>query len=578
MKPLTKTITIFALIVQMVACASFDQSTSKPAPPPPAPITEEPIAAEKHRDFAPETLYALLTAEIAGQRNRFDVTLLNYVQQAKKTRDLGVVKRAVQISQFLKASNALTDLGELWLELEPGSAEPHQILAFQFVAQGDYERAMHHMEQIYLMSGSADFESLAVHSKSLSVPEKQTLMELYADLAQRYPDNFDLGYSYALVQRNNEQHQAALDTISHYLAQDPEYQPGLLLKATLLYDVGQMSNALDLLSDATQRFPENRKLGTLYARMLIDDNQLEQSEEEYRKLVKRFPDVPGLRLAHSLVALENNNLDVAVEGLETLVKEGQHLNEAHFYLGRTADQRGDHALALNHYEQISSGGHYYNALARSSFLRASEGQLDEVMSKLATLREDHPQQVNALWQIEINLLMDLEKLDVALERVNEAIKQHPDSSDLRYARAMLYERQDLLPEMEADLRFILQAEPENSIAMNALGYTLADKTDRYLEAFELINNALKINPKSPAIIDSLGWVYYKMGDMEQALAYLRQAYDQFPDPEVAAHLGEVLWETGEEKEALEIWQKAYQTDPVHRILQRILNKYGVKFE
>lgn len=563
-----------ALSVALSGC-SYIQSKDTPntSPIPPVSIAQPEVI---EGDFEPDTLYALLAAEIAGQRSRFDITLLNYVQQAQKTKDLGVIKRALQVSQFLKSQNALIELSHLWLEQEPDNLEAMQILAFQYTRKGDFDSAIQFMEKIYQLGGNADFESLAILAKNLPNEDQEKLESLYKELTTRYPENFEMGYGYSLIQRTRGNVSGAYQTISTYLLKDPEFRPGILLQSTLLYDMGELKKALEILADAAHEYPEDRKLSTLYARMLVDDGQLERSEEEYNKLLRRFPDVPGLKLAHALIALEIGKTEIAKTELTELLDEGQHMNEANFYLARTADQEKKTDLAIEHYQKVESGSHYYNALSRAAFLRSTKGELDSVRKELSKKRSEAPEQGGAYWQIEINLLLDLNETDLAYATINDALKQDPENTNLIYSRAMLNDRLGNLTEMEQDLQYILNREPDNAIALNALGYTLADKTDRYSEALDLINRALELNPGSPAVLDSLGWVYFRMGNIEQALSHIQEAYSKFPDPEVAAHLGEILWGIDRKPEALEIWRKATKESPDHRILTETLNRLKVK--
>ncbi|MCB1848460.1 MAG: tetratricopeptide repeat protein, partial [Halieaceae bacterium] len=148
------------------------------------------------------------------------------------------------------------------------------------------------------------------------------------------------------------------------------------------------------------------------------------------------------------------------------------------------------------------------------------------------------------------------EIAAALAVINEALQQMPDSTALRYARAMLAEELGDLALLESDLRRIIAEEPDNATAMNALGYTLANRTRRYEEAYGLISQALALQPNEPAIMDSMGWVLYRMNRNEEALDYLARAYAAFPDPEVAAHLGEVLWVSGDTGKAMQVWQGA----------------------
>ena len=125
------------------------------------------------------------------------------------------------------------------------------------------------------------------------------------------------------------------------------------------------------------------------------------------------------------------------------------------------------------------------------------------------------------------------------------------------------------------MRAILARDPNNATALNALGYTLADRTDRHEEALRLISRALELDPGEPAIMDSMGWVLYRTGRYEEALDYLTRAYAEFPDPEVAAHLGEVLWVNGDTDAATQVWQGALLKDPNHKILLSTLERLGI---
>ena len=136
-------------------------------------------------------------------------------------------------------------------------------------------------------------------------------------------------------------------------------------------------------------------------------------------------------------------------------------------------------------------------------------------------------------------------------------------------------RYPVLPRLSDD-RQILNLNPGDANALNALGYTLANRTQRYAEAEQLIARALELDPEEPAILDSMGWVLYRLGDIEGALAYLTRAYALFPDPEVAAHLGEVLWVSGDTEEAKKIWQGALLKDPQHSVLHSTLERLGVE--
>ncbi len=520
----------------------------------------------RYADFEPEELYLLLSGEIAAQRGRFDVTLVNYMRAAQQSRDKAVIERTMRIAQSLNADNAQRKLATLWLEVDPDNMQAHRISAIQAVKNNDLETALGHMERIMNLGGDADFDSLAAMAGNLPPEQQQELLQLYRQMEQRHPDNPELQYSIALLLKVTGEPQQALDKLTPLLEDQPNFQPALVLKGDLLYQTGEKRQALDHLLRNTRRFPDNRQMGTLYGRMLIGENELQAAQDEFSRLVRRFPDVPGLRLSHALVALENGQTALAEEELTRLIEQGHHTDEAHYYLGRIADEEKDTEQAIGYYNNVEKGNYYFPALARASELMAEQGELDEALAAIRELRDNNPEQEENFHLLEINLLLDREANEQALEAANKALESYPDNIRIRYARAMLLDSLDQPEQAEADLRQIIDEQPQNAVALNALGYIITTRSDRYDEARDYIERALEIDPGNPAILDSMGWVLYQQGETEEALDYLSRAWEAYADPEVAAHFGEVLWTTGEQEQARIIWEEGFEQDPDHPIL------------
>ncbi|MDX1588036.1 MAG: tetratricopeptide repeat protein [Oleiphilaceae bacterium] len=539
----------------------------------PSATVREATAHIEYRDFPSDVLFALLSAEVAAQRGRFDVTLSNYVQAARDTRDPGIIERAVVIARALGAENALQQLAPLWLEVNPDDPNALRLAAMQALDEGDFETALTHMENLHEQGAQADFEKLAGYAGSLDPERQSELLSLYHELYDRHPESPDVGYSLALIKHSLKQHQAALEILNPVLSQSPDYQPAITLKGKLLFDTGQQEEALNYLRTQSSRYPDNRRLGILYARMLVDSGDLQAAEDAFESLVERFPDASGLRLSRALVALENGNDRIAEEELRKLIAQGQQRNQAHYYLGRLLESQDKPLEALAQFEQVDGGQRFFPALSRASLIEAREGALFPVQEKLERLRLEMPQQAEQLWLVEIDLLLELEEPQLALTASNQALEEFPDNHNMRYTRAMLHEQLGNLTPMEQDLRQILQEDPDNATALNALGYTLTLHTNRYEEARELIARAIELEPDNPAIMDSMGWVLYHQGDMEAALEWLNKAYETMPDPEIAAHLGEVLWQLDRRDEAKMIWRRALteskKEDDVSPVLEYI---------
>ena len=304
-------------LLAFTGCASMDrEAPSAPAEPAepqetvtkPEPVAEEPVA---EGSFRPEELYLLLTGEIAAQRGQYDVTLANYVEAARQTRDTGVIRRALLIAESLNNQEATRTLTNTWIEAAPYSQDARRAAAIQSLRDGDMEATLTELEQILNLGGDANFDSLAAMAPRLPADQQQELLRPFDELQERHPDNEEIRYSNALLQNLTGSPQTALDTLAPLLEQDPEFQPALVLQGEVLYDLGRTSEALQHLQTSSRRYPDNRQLGTLYARILVNEDELRAAQDEFARLAERFPDEPGLRLSWALVAIENGELDLA---------------------------------------------------------------------------------------------------------------------------------------------------------------------------------------------------------------------------------------------------------------------------
>jgi tetratricopeptide (TPR) repeat protein len=243
------------------------------------------------------------------------------------------------------------------------------------------------------------------------------------------------------------------------------------------------------------------------------------------------------------------------------------------YLGQVAEQRKQYDQAAAWYQQIESGNFYFEAQARLSLTLAKRGQLQEARELLHALQPETEQQQVQRILTEEQMLSEAKQYDEALHVLSAALKDLPDNTDLLYARALVAEKLNRIDLHEADLRKVLSKEPKNAHALNALGYTLADRTTRYKEALELLEQALALKPDDPFIMDSMGWVQYRLGNHAEAVRYLKSALEKRPDAEIAAHLGEVLWVSGDRAGAESVWSRALKDTPDNEVLMGVIKKF-----
>ncbi|AMO57777.1 tetratricopeptide repeat protein [Endozoicomonas montiporae] len=535
-----------------------------------APVTDNitiEVEQEPVRSFEPETVYDLLVAELGGQRKRYDLALGNYLKQAHKTRDIGVAERAYQISMFIGARQASLDAALLWAELAPDDARALQASAIELVRDGQLDRAVDQMRKALDLQGEANFDFLASSAAELSEEDRDRLLQTFDVILKEYPDHRSLKLGKAILLQQAGRNEEAMQLADQLLQRDPEYVKALILKGRILNKLGRGDEAEKMLADAVDKHPDRPRLRLLYARVLVHLNKLDEARVQFEELLKQSPHDVEILMSLALIALENDMLDRAETYFNRLLKLGQRKGTASYYLGRISEKKGHLKEAEAYFRNVPPGKEFMRAQVALVQLMLSRGRLKEARKHLDEARNRYPVHAVQLYMLETEILVGEAKYNEALDVFDAAVLRHPESINLLYARAMVQEKLGKLDALEKDLRAIIKLQPENAAALNALGYTLADRTDRHKEALELIEKAYALDNEDPAIMDSMGWIQYRLGNLEGALKYLQQAYERFPDHEVAAHLGEVLWMMGRKEEAIALWDKALKQKPESEILR-----------
>lgn len=538
------------------------------------PVEDSTLAPEKPKvygSFSEETIFSLLSAELAGQRNRFDIALDNYVTQAINTQDPGISERAFRIAEYLGADQAALDTAMIWAKNAPDDLEAQRAAAVQLARAGRYDDAMMYMEKVLLGKGDTHFDFLALSAADTDQETRSGLIKSFDRLLQRHPNNGQLIFGKALLLQQDGDAQGALTLLEDNPPEAGEVAP-ILLRARLLQGMNRGDEALPLLEKSIRKYPDDKRLRLTYARMLVENNRMDDAKVEFSSLVQQYPEDDELRYSLALVCLEAKAWEEAKGYLEDLIARESHVDSAHLNLGRIAEERDDPETALIEYAQVGPGNDYLPAQLRQADILMGNGKTAEAQSRLSVQRDAQPDYGIQLYLIEAETLSANNQGDKAWNVLQQALKQYPDDLNLLYTRAMQAEKRNDLAQMEKDLRLIIQRDPDNAMALNALGYTLSDRTTRYAEAKVLIEQAHQINPEDPAVLDSLGWVNFRLGNLDEAERLLRQALERFPDQEVAAHLGEVLWARGKQREARQIWSKFLKEQPDSPILRSTIKR------
>jgi tetratricopeptide (TPR) repeat protein len=525
------------------------------------------------RAFPEDSFHELLVAEFAVRRQHYDTALQNYLQQAAKTRDPGVSARATRLAKYLKAEKVTFEAAKLWLQLEPDNLEANFTVATQLAKLQKPLEALPHMEAVLQRGGKVNFALIAAASANQPTEIQQQVSAKIDKLLEQHPHNDQLLTAKAMLLQQQGDDQQALVAIQAALNENDDNLHAVLVEARLLQRLGREDEAFDRIEQVLQDNPNNRRLRLQYARMLMTQD-ITEAKQQFEQLLTSTPKDGDLLLTLALISKENGELTDSKNYFTQLLNSGNHTAQAHFNLGQLAEQEEQWDNAVQHYQQVPYGNLFLKAVNRSIHIQHQQQQLIAARSYLATLRQQYPEVAVRLVMLESELLMSGEYFQAGFDLLSETLLQHPGTDTLLYARSMFSDKLGNLDMTEQDLRAMLVNNPDNPLALNALGYSLTNHSKRYEEARQLISKALTLKPNDPAIMDSLGWVEFKLGRIVRALELLTKAYQLFPDHEVAAHLGEVLWHAGKQSEAQAIWQQGLEQHPdsplIEETLQRLL--------
>lgn len=555
------------------ACASTPPSTTRPPQQPDESASQPP--SDQHADsLSAEIIYNTLTGEIAAQRGKNRLAFEHAYQAALESRDESAAERATGLGLQANLPDAALSAAKLWIEISPNSLKAHQIAAVMNIRMKRINEAITQLRQVVKIANnegqSGHLQAAAIAEKSATPGQALAIMQQLVPNESQDPKAL---YALALTANRTDQRKLAMDYIDRSLAYDPESVQSLVLKTHTLIAMGNHDDGMSFLKQATERYPNNIQLGKAYARMLLELSQPEAALGQFERLNRLDADDSEVVFSLGVISLQLERFDRAKGYLKQLADDRQKRNEVNYYLGILAEEEDDAEGALGWYSRVE-GKNLPDAQVRIAKILADRGNLNQARETLQRLRINQPRQQMKFYMIEAELLREALQFQTAHEVYSKALGLFNDNTDLLYARGLNaadLKRVDLL---EQDLRKILATNPQHADALNALGYTLADQTDRLVEAKQFIQQALSLKPDNPAILDSMGWVEYRMGNLQTALEYLNKAADLSPDAEIASHLGEVLWIMGQRQHALEVWRAANQREPDNRFIKPAMGRLG----
>jgi tetratricopeptide (TPR) repeat protein len=526
------------------------------------------------RDLDSAFLYKFLLAEVAAQRGDYRVAAQAYFDMAKATRDPRVAKRATELALFGRNNELALEAARIWLATEKDSLPARQTVTALLVNSSNLQAAKPLIKEMLAADGDGVGASLLqLHGLLARHSDRNAVLALVKELTAPYKQHPEAHFAIAQAANAAGKFDQALSEIREAMRTRTDWEQAALLQSQILAKQSR-AKSLDYLSGFLAANPKAQEVRLAYARQLTADKKYGDARTQFQRLLDDNPGNADIAITVALLSLQMNDLDAAEQQLKrTLELNYKDPDSVRFHLGQVAEQRKQYDEAAKWYLSVEEGEQYVLANARYAFMLARQGKLDQARQHLQGLQaEDQAQKVQIL-QTEAQLLRENKAYTEAYDLLRKALDAQPDHPELLYDVALAAEKLDRIDVAESSLRKLITLKPDNAQAYNALGYTLADRTDRLAEARGYIEKALKLAPEDPFILDSMGWVEYRLGNHGQGLQYLQRAFDQRPDPEIAAHLGEVLWAKGRKGEAEKVWRDSLRDNPDSEELQKVIKKF-----
>ncbi len=535
-----------------------------------AEVKEKIPSKELNKSIEPDVLYILLTAELAGQRGQYDIALEGYLLAAKKTKDPRFSERAVMIAMYIKDNSRTNEALSLWLTQDPKNQSARKIATLMALRSGDKALALTHLNAL-LDFDQATFEGVLLEITTvLEKEEKQALVSDALDaMLIQHPNLAEIYFIQSLLAIQNKDRDLAEAKIKQALKYRPDWDKALLCQAQIDIYAGDLSEASALLKKALVKYPNNLKMSKMLAQVFIKDEHYKEALDLYHKMISNNPSDVESRFAEGLIYLQLNQEDEAEGIFKKLEGQAEWKYQADFYLGKIKEKQGSYKKALEFYDKVSDGAFVFDASLSAISLLQRDKQVNEANARLSALQSKFPKQIVRLTLIQAELFSQQKNYEKSFEILSKALAENLNQKEYLYARALIAEHLGKLDVVEGDLNKILAIEPDNVETLNALGYSLLNNPSRYVDAEKFLKKALSLSPNEAVIIDSYGWLQFKLGNFSGALNYLQQAYDKQKEPEIAAHLAEVMWVSGKRDEAEKLVSRLIRENPADEYLKDV---------
>lgn len=529
-----------------------------------------------------DILFKYLAAELAGQRGDLGLTATLFMELAQSTQDPRLAERAAKAAMYSNSPATAVRAITLWVEMDPDSIEAQQAGMQMLVNSGKLNEAKPYLEKLLKKEDTRANGFLYLNGLFARQMDKAAVLMLVQSLAQPYPNLPEAHLTIANAAWAAKNETLTFEELAKVESLRPGWELAAIMKGQLL-QTQSSDGALNFYRDYLNQYPKANEVRLNYSRLLLSLKRNQDAKIQLIEISKQAADNPEILTVIGLLSSQNGEFNEAETYLLkslAISKEHQETEDSkrkteqlYLYLGQNYERQGQDEQALSYYEKVGPGDRYLDARTLLANLMVKKQGVDAAILMLDHLEGlTGPQQVSVA-QTKAQILNRVKRHDEAYKVLEQAVTTLPNTPELVYDFAMTAERLQKMDVMEKQLRKIIVMKPDFSAAYNALGYSFADRNINLQEAKTLIEKALMLSPEDHYILDSMGWVKFRLGELNQALEYLEKAYLVHKDPEIAAHLGEVLWKQGRQDDALKTWEEALKDSPDNEILLNTRNKY-----
>lgn len=524
-------------------------------------------------DTIGRAVFQALVGDIALQRGEIAMGLSAWADLARRTRDPKVLGRATEVAALARQYDLALEMNKIWLEVEPESTKAQQAQSSLMVLSNRLDELAPQLAMV-LEQDKANLGANLMHLNRILTrhSDKAAVQRLVDRLAEPYGNTPEAHFAMGQAAANAGDFMRAHGEFEKALLLRADWESAALARAQIQ---ARQSNktAISSLNDFIERHPAARDARLALARLLINEKQFSDARIHFDRLIRDNPDSPEVIYPVAMLALQQGDTSTGRTQLEKLLKSDfPDKSTVHFFLAQIDEDQKKPEAALEHYRQVTAGDQYITARSRAAQILVKQGKNEEARELIRTTQAASVADKTQLILAESQLLRESGRHTEAYTMLSKALTQHPDNLELLYETALSAERQGKPEVLETHLKHLLGLKPDHAHALNALGYSLAERNIRLNEASALITRALLLTPEDPFIMDSLGWVLYRQGKLGEALSTLERAYQIKSDPEIAAHIGEVLWALNRKEEARRMLTEAAKKHPENDVLSGTIKK------